>query len=337
LCPRLAHASVYSTVLCCTILIVATLAVFLPQIHNGFTNWNDDKYILGNTDITGLDAAHVGKVFSSTYVGSYQPITMLGYIIEYGISEYDPGIYHAVSLFVHILNSLLVFALLFALCRNRWASLAAALLFAVHPLRVESVAWAAEQKDVICGMFFLLSLLLYLRFIDGRKWLWYGLSLFSLLCALGSKTMAVSLPLLLFLIDYIQQRKFSIRSLIEKIPYVVFVLAFAAVTMLVQQKGGIAMDYSGFPAWQRVCIPFYGAVWYIVKTIVPTHLSALYTFNVTPGTSEIIMYVASPIIVAIIAVAAYLSRTKTRVIVFGLLWYAAALLPFYRLCVRTMP
>ena len=317
----------YATALCVIILIAATLAVFLPQLGNGFTNWDDDKYILGNADITKPDAAHIEKVFSSAYVGNYQPVTMLVYIIEYGISGADPGIYHTVSLLFHLLNSVLVFYLLYTLCRSRWASLAAALLFAVHPLRVESVAWAAEQKDVICGMFFMISLLLYLSFMKKRSWWLYGVSLLSFVLALGSKPMAVSLPLLLFLLDYVTERKLTMRTVAEKVPYIVLAITFGLATMHVQYKSGIAMDYSVFPAWMRVCIPFYGSLWYIVKTFVPAHLSALYTFTLYPDIQQIILYIVSPAVVLVCAVAAYYSRVRTRVIVFGLLWYIVSLLP----------
>jgi protein O-mannosyl-transferase len=317
----------YHTLLCCVILVVATFVVFMPSLNNGFTNWDDDKYITTNPDITAIDAAHIKKIATTTYVGNYQPLTMVTYMAEYALFGLSPGPYHGVSVVLHIVCCLLVFFLLFVLCKNRWAALCAALLFAVHPLRVESVAWAAEQKDVLCGIFFILSLLLYLRFIDSKKWLWYGLSITSFLLALASKPMAISLPFVLFLLDYLLQRKFIVKTIIEKVPYGIAALVWGIVTMFMQKHGGVAMDYSDFPVWQRICIPFYGMVWYIVKTLFPLHLSALYNFLVHMDALTTIIYCSAPLAVIAGATAIFAGRRTPRAIRFGLLWYIITLLP----------
>jgi len=317
----------YRTLLCCAILAVATFIVFMPSLNNGFTNWDDDKYITTNPDITAIDAAHIKKIGTTAYVGNYQPLTMVTYMAEYALFGLSPGPYHGVSVVLHIVCCLLVFFLLLVLCKNRWAALCAALLFAVHPLRVESVAWAAEQKDVLCGIFFVLSLLLYLRFIDSKKRLWYGLSALSFLLALASKPMAISLPLILFLLDYLRRRKFTVKTAVEKVPYFAGALVWGIITVFMQKHGGVAMDYSDFPVWQRICIPFYGIVWYIVKTLFPVHLSALYNFLVHMDALTAIIYCAAPIVVITGAAAVVKSRRTTRDVVFGLLWYVIMLLP----------
>ena len=120
----------------CGIIIAFTIISFLPSLSNGFTDWDDGEYVVRNSDIQGFTFHNLIKVFSSSYVANYQPLTMLTYMAEYQFFELTPGIYHFTSLFLHIINCLLVFALIYGLSGNRITSFLVALLFAIHPIEL---------------------------------------------------------------------------------------------------------------------------------------------------------------------------------------------------------
>jgi tetratricopeptide (TPR) repeat protein len=314
----------------CAVIIGVAFFAFSPSLKNGFTNWDDEGYVVENPDIKECTLHNVAKIFSSIYVGNYQPITMLTYMAEYRFFQLDPAVYHWTNLLLHIMNCLLVFALLYSLSGKRSASLIVALLFAVHPLRVESVAWIAERKDVLSAFFYFLSLLSYLRYVKktGRKF--YGFSLFSLVLSLLSKPVAVSQPLVLLLIDYVNNRKIDKKNLLEKVPFFAVAIMFATLTILTQKSPGPITEYSSLSAITRFCTPFYGMVFYVVKTIAPLHLSALYPFPARLDGSMNLLLIASVFLVIGIAGAVYHNR-RSRKLVFGPFFFIITLLPMLQI------
>ena len=314
----------------CAVIIGLTLFAFSPSLKNGFTNWDDEGYVVENPDIKGCTLHNVAKIFSSTYVSNYQPLTMLTYMAEYRFFQLNPAVYHWTNVLLHIINCLLIFALLYGLSGKRFASLIIALLFAVHPLRVESVAWIAERKDVLSAFFYFLSLLSYLRYVKktGRKF--YGFSLFSLMLSLLSKPVAVSQPLVLLLIDYANNRKIDKKNLLEKTPFFVVAIMFAALTILTQKSPGPITEYSSLSAITRVCTPFYGVVFYLVKTIAPIHLSALYPFPARIDGSMNMALLASFFLIIGITGIMYHHR-RLRKLVFGPLFFIITVLPMLQI------
>jgi len=314
----------------CCILAGITFFTFWPTLRNGFTNWDDEGYVVDNPDIKGCTFHNVVKVFSSTYVGNYQPLTMLSYMAEYRFFQLNPLVYHCTNLLLHIINCLLVFALFYGLSGKQLTSLLVALLFAVHPMRVESVAWIAERKDVLSAFFYFLSLLSYLRYVKKVDRQFYGFSLFSLVLSLLSKPVAVSQPFILVLIDYLINRKVDKRNLIEKIPFFAVAAVFAGITLLTQKSQGAVLEYSSLSTITRVCAPFYGMVFYLIKSIIPTHLSALYPFPARLDGSMNPMLIASFFLVIGVAAAIYRNR-RLRKLVFGSLFFLITLLPMLQI------
>ena len=219
----------------CLLIIGVTFIAFLPSLNNGFTNWDDEAYVVDNPDIKAFGLHHLKKVFSSIYVSNYQPLTMLTYMAEYRSFQLNPMVYHCTNVLLHIINCLLVFAFIYGLSGNYFTGLLVGLLFAVHPLRVESVAWIAERKDVLSSFFYFLSLLFYVRYMKkgGRKF--YGFCLLSFLLSLLSKPMAVSQPFVLLLIDYVNDKKLDKKTLLDKIPFFAIAAVFVAITFLTQK------------------------------------------------------------------------------------------------------
>jgi tetratricopeptide (TPR) repeat protein len=308
-----------------------TLLSFLPSINNGFTNWDDNKYVTENPDLLALNSHGLIKIATSNYVGNYHPLTMLAYMVEYRIFHLDPAGYHWINLLLHLLNALLVCACLGGLSRNSAAALAGGLFFAVHPLRVESVAWIAELKDVLCGLFYFLSILLYLHYSASRKRTTYSACLFSFVMALLAKPMAVSLPIALLLIDYVKYRPFNRQCFREKIPFVALAALLCVVTIGAQNGVG-ALNHRALLPWLfRLCIPFYAMLFYPIKTIAPFHLSALYFFPDTFDRLVMTKLLLSPAVVLATGILLWRYCRIDRTIVFGVAFFLATLLPVLQL------
>jgi tetratricopeptide (TPR) repeat protein len=309
----------------CVLLAGITAAAFLPSLDNGFVNRDDPEYVVNNLDLRGFSGRNLAELFSSVYVNHYLPVTMLTYMAEYALFGLDARGFHLTSLLVHVINVLLVFALLYWLSGSLFVAAAAALLFGIHPLRVEAVAWVAERKEVLSALFYLSSLLLYLawRTRGGRHY--YLLSLAALLVSLLSKTMSVSQPFVLVLIDYLSGRTIDRKSLLEKLPFFALAAVFAAVAVLTVER--FHDLYAQFPALQRALVPAYAAMFYIVKFFAPLGLSASYFPPLSPDTGLTVSMVSSAAVLAVIAAAVIYSRRFTRTAVFGSLFFIVTMLP----------
>ena len=322
-----ARKELHRSILFCGIITVVTVITFLPSLKNGFTTWDDNYYVLNNPDIKHFTPHNLAKIFSSSYVKNYQPLTMLTYMTEYHYFQLNPVVYHSTNLLLHITNCLLVFALFYALSGSLGTSLIVGLLFAIHPLRVESVAWIAERKDVLSSFFYFLSLFLYVQFLKNRSWKFYAFCGLALLFSLLSKPMAVSQPLVLLLIDYIRKLKLDKKAVLEKLPFFAISVIFAFIALSTQNVSGTNWDNYSPSILQRICAPFYGTVFYIAKTLVPIHLSAYYPFPAELDIGMTITLLASPFLVIGGAAAVYYFRTYSRNLVFGSLFYVITLLP----------
>lgn len=271
-------------------LIVACVCFLclLPSLGNGFVNWDDEVNFLLNPHYRGLSGSHLRWMFTHT-AGHYIPITWMTLGADHVLWGMDPRGYHLTSLLWHTANALLFYFLALRLLRRalpdapklRWGAAAAALFFAIHPLRVESVAWVTERRDVVSAFFFLLSVLFYLRMAEGparRRWWVLSVACFAL--SLLSKTMGMALPFVLLLLDaYPLRRLQGWRPWIEKIPFFVLALAGAAVTAVTQGNVGAFLDE--YCIADRINQPGYRICFYIWKTAAPLALWPLYPF--TPG------------------------------------------------------
>jgi hypothetical protein len=317
----------FRSIICCSIIGVVTFLAFLPSINNDFTNWDDDAYVTDNPDIKGFTAGNIAKVFSSTYVSNYQPVTMLTYMIEHSFFKLNPSVYHTTNMILHIINAFLIFVLFRAISRHHVTALLVGLLFAIHPMRVESVAWIAERKDVLYAFFFLLSLLFYVKYMNKNKRGFYWLCAISLLLSLLSKPMAVSQPFVLLLIDYISKRKLNKEAVLSKIPFFAIIALFAVLTFSTQRSTGAISEFPQISLIQRICVPFYGTIFYPVKSLLPVNLCAFYPYPAVHDGSESILLFFSPFLIICLAMLIYYFRDRSRTVIFGSLFYLITLLP----------
>jgi tetratricopeptide (TPR) repeat protein len=272
------------------LIAAAAFLAFWPALHNGFVNWDDDANILNNFRYRGLDVPRLKWMFTTFHMGLYQPLSWLSLALDHALWGMNPMGYHLTSLILHALN-----AALFYLLGKRLLGLAikeadqtalplaaalAALLFALHPLRVESVAWATERRDVLSGFFFLGALLCY---IEGRKI--PSLALFA--ASLLSKGIGVTFPLVLVIIDVYPLRRLTadpklwpnleFRTIwMEKIPFFLLALAVGLIGIIGQAKGATILSLETHGPAARAAQALFGTAFYLCKTAVPTGLSPLY-------------------------------------------------------------
>ena len=189
------------------VILGVTLLAFLPVLGADFVNWDDGDYSYENKFITNLFNP---EIWTRTVQGNYHPLTMFSMAINYAISGTNAWSYHLFNLLFHLINCVLVFRLAHLLFnKNNFIALVTAILFAIHPVHVESVAWVSERKDVLYGMFFLLGLISYVKYVDDHSKKHYVLAMLFMLLSLLSKPAAVIFPVALFSIDFLRSRKFN--------------------------------------------------------------------------------------------------------------------------------
>ena len=307
-------------------LLGATAIVYIPSLFNHFTNWDDEIYILNNPLIKNFSANGIAGIFSTPeYMGNYHPLTLLSYAFDYYLAGLQPFTYHATNLLLHLGCTVLVFFLLLDLGVKQTGSFFAALLFGIHPMHVESVAWLSAHKDVLYAVFFLGSLICYVRYIQRDNNKWYLFSLLLFMCSLLSKAVAVVLPVVLLLIDYLLDRRSSKKSVLEKIPFFLLSITFGIVAIYAQQSAKAIDQHPAFDFVDRLFIGAYGLVNYIIKLAFPFNLSALYFYpsEITGLPSTFYFSFALVILAAIVVI---VSIRKTKKIFFGTIFFVVTIL-----------
>lgn len=315
-------------------LVLITLFSFVSIVNHGFLfEWDDHWVVFNKYTNIGLDGINLCNVLIEFYNGQYAPFNELSYILIHAVFGYSPMAFHIASILWHVANVVLLFLFMKRLLVmisgnslvNQSANIAwvCALLWAVHPVNVEPVAWISASKILIYAFYYLTALLLYLYYIE-RPGLGKYIGLLALFIAsfLG-KEQAVVLPLAFLLVDYVTKRKCKIGYLLlEKAPFFILALFFGIVTIISQGAGGNMPEYS---LWQRLLFCGYSLYEYMVKTILPLNLMYLYPFPTTPdGDMPLMMYVY-PLLILAAAYLIYVMR-KERILVFGALFFVVHLL-----------
>jgi protein O-mannosyl-transferase len=308
-----------------------TLVVYLPSLTNGFTNWDDPEYV-NNPYVKNLSPAGIAEIFSVFYMGNYHPLTLLSLGIDRLTGGDNPFIFHFTNLLLHLLNTFLVFQLVKQITRNNLLALLTFMLFGVHTLHVESVAWISERKDVLYSSFFLVSLIIYTTWASTRKRMYYMLSLLFFLLSLLAKGQAVVLVAILPFIDHVKDRKwFSIAVLSEKIPFFLLSLIFGYAAFRAQGSGN-AFRFEYFAPHERIAFAFFGFSQYLVKSIFPVGLSAIYPYPVKLINGSIPSFYWLFIIpLPLYLWGIYLLFKRSRIYAFGLGMFFLSLLPLLQL------
>ncbi|MGA2092825.1 MAG: tetratricopeptide repeat protein, partial [Sedimentisphaerales bacterium] len=319
-------------------LILSTLLVFWQVRNFDFVNYDDKVYICENPHVSnGLTPSGVIWAFTTCYMGYWQPLTWLSLMMNSQLFGPGPGWFHLVNVFLHLANTLLLFAVLRKMTAALWPSAFVAALFAIHPMHVESVAWISERKDVLSTLFWLLTMRAYIRYASnppinwGAKFRNYGLALVFFALGLMSKPMLVTLPFILLLLDYwplnrIRNPQSKIRNLLlEKLPFFILAAVSSVVTFLTQKAGSIIVDTKTVPLTDRAANAFLSYAMYIWKLFWPQNLAVFYPYDA----GSIVFWQVAICLVLLIVISVlviYFGRNRKYLPV-GWFWFIGTLVP----------
>lgn len=323
----------------CLLLALLTLALYNPVTRHPFVNYDDDRYVTENAHVReGLTWQTFTWALTSTEQANWHPLTWMSHAVDCSFFRLNPAGHHFTSVLLHTVNVILLFLLLVGATRRVGPSLFVAALFAVHPINVESVAWVAERKNVLCTMFFLLTLMAYGWYARKPDWKRYLAVMTPFAAALASKPMAITLPFVLLLWDYwplgraqgaspasdsTAQLSFS-RLLVEKLPLLALSAASAGITLQAQRAGGAVRSTAQFSLGVRLENAVYAYAMYLWKMCWPLKLAPLYPH---PGDSLAAWRVAAAVLVVAAITRIALRWRARRYLLVGWLWFLGTLVP----------
>ncbi len=310
------------------VIILLTIGVYVPTLNHDFiTTWDDHVYIITNETIRDLSSDHIKTMFTSFHAANYHPLTTLSWAVEYLLFGLNPTYYHATNLVLHLINTILLFRLIFLLTTRLESAAVVTLLFAVHPLHVEAVAFISQRKDVLYTFFYFASLIAYCHYVKDLKKSSLLLCLVLFLFSLLSKSMAVTLPVVLLLIDYYKGKQAAKKEWLEKIPFFLFSFIFGVVAIVSQKTYGAITDLPAFTLFERFFMLSYAMVFYLVKLVFPFPLSAMYGYPVKANGMLPIAYYLSPLAILAVVWLVFKMRPFRKVLVFGFLFFLVTVLP----------
>jgi tetratricopeptide (TPR) repeat protein len=338
-------SNTYWTVSICLTLALATLATFWQvHSHEFITTFDDDFYIVDNDHVkAGLTFKGIVWAFTTAHAFNWHPLTWISHMLDCQLFGVNPAEHLFTNVLIHIANTLLLFLVLKLATANLWASAFVAAAFALHPLHVESVAWASERKDVLSTFFGILAIWAYLHYAERTNIQRYLLVVLLLCLSLLSKQMLVTLPVVLLLLDYWPLRRLKLakqnsrnlpqtipsvsirRCLLEKVPLLLLAVAASLIVYLVQLRTGTVRPYLEFPLSCRITNAFVAYAAYIGKMFWPAHLAIFYPHQ--GANLPLWQIIGSGVLLLLITAAAiYKIRQKPYFLV-GWLWYLVTALP----------
>jgi protein O-mannosyl-transferase len=322
----------------CLLLAVATLALYNPANRHPFVNYDDDRYVTENAHIRqGLTADTFAWALTSTEQANWHPLTWMSHALDCSLFRLNPAGHHFTSIVIHTANVVLLFLLLMWSTGRLGPSVFVAVLFALHPINVESVAWIAERKNVLCTLFFFLTLWAYGWYVRKPGWKRYLAVAGLFACGLAAKPMVITLPFVLLLLDYWPLNRIStskdgrqkqVRTwwtlTTEKLPLLALSLASAIITMQAQRAGGALRSSAQFSLSVRLENAVYAYAMYLWKMMWPARLAPLYPH---PGDSLSTWQVAVAALVLLVITVFVIRFRERRYLPVGWFWFLGTLVP----------
>ncbi|MDJ1482543.1 tetratricopeptide repeat protein [Cytophagaceae bacterium YF14B1] len=326
--PEIAHTHTHDLVTWIHLgyVLVFTFFAYSPTLSAAFLNWDDVPYVVENPVIRQWSLLNIKRIFTEYTFGNYHPLTILSLSVDYALGKLNPQLYHCTNILLHLGNTALVFFLVRKLSPSSQTALICAILFGLHPIHVESVAWIAERKDVLYTFFYFWALICYVRYTREQKTSLYVYTLALFLLSILSKAMAVSLPLILLAIDYLLKRKiFSRTVLLEKVPFFLLALFFGLVAIWAQKASQSIVENDPWNFAERIVLASYAFVQYLIKLLCPIQLSAIYPYPEKSGQWIPLIYVAYVLAVLLVGGLVLYSVRFTRTYLFGFLFFTASI------------
>jgi len=314
------------------VLAVAAIVAYLPSLRSGFLSWDDDTYVTENRHVAaGLSWDTVVWAFTRYHSANWHPLTWLSHAADVSLYGLDsPRGHHLTNVLLHAANTVLLLVALRRLTGRLWPSAAVAGLFALHPLHVESVAWIAERKDLLCALFMFLAVWAYAVYASGPTWRRYLLVVAAFAAALMSKPMAVTLPLALLVLDWWPLGRLGRRAVLEKVPLLVMSAASSLATFLIQRADGGVHELGVTGLAERVCNVPYAYVMYLVKMVWPAPGSLVPLYPLTGLGGPVIrpwMAIGLALVLAVVTILVVWQRRRRPYLLAGWLIYVVMLVP----------
>ena len=315
----------------CILLVIATFIAYMQVLKYGFiTSFDDTEYLTSNWNIkAGLTKESIVWAFSTSYASNWHPVTWLSHMLDYEFYGLEPFGHHLTSLLFHIINTLLLFGVLLKMTGALWRSGLVAILFALHPLNVESVAWVSERKNVLSTFFLLLTLWAYVRYVDKKNARNYLLVILFLALGLMSKPMLVTLPFVLLLLDFWPLKRFGevrpARLIFEKVPLFILLIGSCVATFIAQKSGGAIRSSEFSSLYFRVANALVSYFEYLRNMLWPSGLSVFYPH---PGNAlPIWKPLACTIVLVVVTIWVVKEIRRAPYLAVGWFWYLGTLVP----------
>ena len=318
-------------------LAVVTLAIYAQVAGHQFITLDDDVYIKDNPMVNrGVTLSRIAWAFTTFHQANWHPLTWISHMIDSQVFGMNAGGHLLVNALIHVANTSLLFWFLLRTTHARWPSALVAALFALHPLHVESVAWAAERKDTLSTFFGLLSLIAYARYAEAPSKKWYAWTAIALVLGLMAKPVLVTWPFVMLLLDYWPFRRFQASEergqwstfrgiVLEKIPLFAIAAASCVITFIAQARGGTVRTFADAPVTLRLSNALVSYAKYLLLTFWPNDLAVYYPF--APGGIPLWQIIGAALL--LIGITAFcISQRKIRpYLIVGWLWFVGTLIP----------
>lgn len=329
----------------CLVLAALTLAVYFQVTGFDFIHLDDPGYVTDNEMVRqGISLETLQWAFSSFHESNWHPLTWVSHMIDVEVFGMNPGMHHLTNVLFHVLNTVLLFFVLDAMTGAVWKSAAVAALFALHPIHVESVAWVSERKDVLCALFWMLTMAAYLRYVGHRTVARYLLMFLCFVLGLMAKPMIVTLPFVLLLLDFWPLKRWRpctltyemttasavsdalpLKTLVlEKVPLVALSMASSLVTVLAQVSGGAVKDLESMSMASRTANAVVSYVRYLVMTAWPRDLAVYYPYEGSHGPA---LVAGCLFVLVCVTCTALLMARKFPYLLVGWFWFLGTLVP----------
>ncbi|MDR0295786.1 MAG: tetratricopeptide repeat protein [Prevotellaceae bacterium] len=316
--------------------MLLTAAIYFPSsLENDFTRyWDDETIVVKNPDIQSFSGEHIKNMFAKSYYDMYCPVKILSHTLDYQLFGLDPAGYHLMSLFYHLINILLVFMLIYLLVGNSAASLAAALIYAVHPMSVETVSWVTGRGDLLYALFGFPALIFYIKYIKNNLKIKYLIFTFIFFILSGlSKPTAMALPITLLAFDWYYRRKiFSKRVIVEKIPFILISIVLGVLSIELRGSGApeIADFMEYFKSFKGYLFITYPLAFYIIKFVIPLPLCFIYphvSYYFMDEHALPFLVWSSPLILIAVCYIIWKAKPIRRQLIFAGLFYGTTIFP----------
>lgn len=305
-----------------SIIAVAIFFIYKSCFSAALTNWDEGIYVQKNPYIKDLSFFNIKRLFSGPVFGVYAPLSFVSFSIDYYFAGLDGSQYHTINIVLHFLNSIWLFWIIWKLSNNSIVAFVTTLLFAIHPMQVEAVAWVASRKDVLYTFFFFASWWAYIKHLQAKSGKAFLITSFLLFgCSLLSKNQAVTLPVVLLLTQLFVEKKWQAKRLAELALFFLLSLIIGLYTL--SYARGEALDYrTPYTFIEKINYSFIAFGDYIIKFFAPTHLSSIYNFT-ERSTTAFYMQLFTGLILAAAALWAIIKfKHKFSWLSFGLIFFA---------------